>query len=136
VYALQNDGWNITVAARRIEQAQQLAASLSNSELRITDFTLSSIELSNICLIVNTTPVGMTPNVGQSPLPENMTLPPDVMIYDLIYNPRETKLVRDARSKGLHATTGLGMLIEQAALGFTLWTGLKLPIEIFYNAVE
>jgi shikimate dehydrogenase len=136
IYALQNDGWKVTVAARRVEQAQQLASSFSNYELRITDFTLSSIELSNISLIVNTTPIGMTPNVDQSPLPENATLPPQVMIYDLIYNPRETKLMRDARSQGLHATTGLGMLIEQAALGFTLWTGRKLPIEIFHNAVE
>ena len=136
VYALQNDGWKVIIAARRIEQAQQLASSFSNYELRITDFTFSSIELSNISLIVNTTPVGMTPNIDQSPLPENTALPRDLMIYDLIYNPRETKLVRDARSQGLHASTGLGMLIEQAALGFTIWTGHKLPTEIFYNAVE
>ena len=52
------------------------------------------------------------------------------MIYDLVYNPRETKLVRDARAQGLHATTGLGMLIEQAALGFELWTGHKPPLEV------
>lgn len=136
VYALQNDGWKVIIAARRIEQAQQLASSFSNYELRITDFTFSSIELSNISLIVNTTPVGMTPNIDQSPLPENTALPRDLMIYDLIYNPRETKLVRDARSQGLHASNGLGMLIEQAALGFTIWTGHKLPTEIFYNAVE
>jgi shikimate dehydrogenase len=44
--------------------------------------------------------------------------------------------VREARSQGLNATTGLGMLIEQAALGFELWTGKKLPSETFRHAVE
>jgi shikimate dehydrogenase len=58
------------------------------------------------------------------------------MIYDLVYNPRETKLVRDAHAKGLAATTGLGMLIEQAALGFELWTGHHSSSDILWNAVN
>ena len=70
-----------------------------------------------------------------SPLPENLSLPQNVIIYDLVYSPRETKLVKDARSQGLHATTGLGMLIEQAALGFKLWTGHTPPRDILYNSV-
>ena len=57
------------------------------------------------------------------------------MIYDLVYNPRETKLVRDARSQGLNATTGLGMLIEQAALAFELWTGHNPPRDILYTSL-
>ncbi len=97
---------------------------------------MQTFQLSNFQLIVNTTPIGMTPNVDQSPLPENTVLPKQTKIYDLVYNPRETKLVRDARAQGLQATTGLGMLIEQAALGFALWTGIRLPDEVFRTAVE
>ena len=134
VYALQNDGWRIAIAARRIEQAQQLASQFERTNAIELDF--KTFQLSNLELIVNTTPVGMTPNIDQSPLPENISLSPHTKIYDLVYNPRETKLVRDARSQGLNATTGLGMLIEQAALGFELWTGKKLSSEIFRNAVE
>jgi shikimate dehydrogenase len=78
----------------------------------------------------------MTPNIDQSPLPENIVLPRDVKIYDLVYNPRETKLVREARAQGLIATTGLGMLIEQAALGFQLWTGHRPPMEAMYASVD
>ena len=78
----------------------------------------------------------MIPNIDQSPLPENVSLSKNTRVYDLVYNPRETKLVRDARAQGLDATTGLGMLVEQAALGFELWTGNKLPSEVFRNAVE
>ncbi|MEP7136208.1 MAG: shikimate dehydrogenase [Chloroflexota bacterium] len=134
VYAILNDGWNVTIAARRIEQTQQLATSFTKYALRITEF--ADLQPSTFDLIVNTTPLGMTPNVTASPLPENIALSKDIMIYDLVYNPRETKLVRDARSQGLQATTGLGMLIEQAALGFELWTGRKLSSEVFRNAVE
>jgi len=133
-YALVNDRWHVTIAARRIEQAQQLAESLSNYKLQITD--LADLQLSTFDLIVNTTPLGMTPNTDQSPLPENLSLPSNTFIYDLVYNPRETKLVRDARWHGLSATTGLGMLIEQAALGFELWTGLTSPREIIRASIE
>jgi len=133
VYALLNDGWNVTLAARRIEQAQQLAQSFQNYPLPITNIT--DLPLSTFHLLVNTTPVGMTPNIDQSPLPENTVLSKDTFIYDLVYNPRETKLVRDARAQGLSAATGLGMLIEQAALAFELWTGYNPPREILYQAL-
>jgi shikimate dehydrogenase len=133
IYALLNDGWRVTLAARRIEQAQQLASSFPKFHLQITDF--SSFILYPSSLIVNTTPLGMTPNADQSPLPENLSLPSHTSIYDLVYNPRETKLVKHARSHGLHATTGLGMLIEQGALAFEKWTGRNPPRNILLNSV-
>ena len=130
------DGWQVTIAARRIEQAAQLADSFANDRLTVADLNLSNIELSNIALVVNTTPVGMTPNVDGSPWPENLPFPPHAAIYDLVYNPRETKVVRDACLQGLSATTGLGMLIEQAALAFEIWTGHKPPRETLTDAVD
>ncbi len=133
VYALVNDGWTVTLAARRMEQSQQLADSFTNYALRITDF---DFRLSTFDLIVNTTPLGMTPNIETSPLPENAILSNHTFVYDLVYNPRETKLVRDACAQGLNASTGLGMLIEQAALAFEKWTGHNPPREVLYAAVE
>ena len=133
VYALLIDGWDVTIAARRIEQAQQLTSSFSNYQLPIT--SLADLRLSTFDLLVNTTPLGMAPNVNESPLPENLSLPSNVLIYDMVYNPRETKLVRDARAQGLQATTGLGMLIEQAALSFEIWTGHNPPRDVLYASV-
>ena len=144
-YALLNDGWDVTIAARQVEQAQGLADSFVNYKSPITCGDLSNIEndqtnlhslVSSLSLIVNTTPIGMTPNTDQSPLPENLSLPRHVSIYDLVYNPPETKLVKDARAQGLRATTGLGMLIEQAALSFELWTGHRPSREIMRASVE
>jgi len=141
VYALVNDGWNVTIAARRIEQAQQLANSFTNYKLsrsilagQITNLT--DLRLLTFDLLVNTTPIGMTPNTDQSPLPKNTSLSKHTKIYDLVYNPHETKLVKDARAQGLRATTGVGMLIEQAALSFEIWTGHNPPREIMRASIQ
>lgn len=58
------------------------------------------------------------------------------VLYDLVYNPRETELVRRARSRGFHASDGLGMLIGQAALAFELWLGAAPPREPMWRAAE
>ncbi len=134
VYALLNDGWQVSIAARRVEQAQELARQFEST--KAIELNLSTFKPSNPQLIINTTPIGMTPNVDQSPLPENITLSKDTVIYDLVYNPRETKLVKDARAQGLSATTGLGMLIEQAALAFELWTGHTPSRDILRTATD
>jgi shikimate dehydrogenase len=137
VYALLNDGWNVSLVARRIEQARQLMDSFSNYQFPITICDPTNLHnlqslLSKLSLIVNTTPVGMTPNIDLSPWPENLPFPPHAVIYDLVYNPPETRLVRHARAQGLPATTGLGMLVEQAALAFEIWTGHRPPREAMF----
>lgn len=140
VYALLNDGWNVAIASRRIEQAKEISSSFPNYSSRIMNYQLPITNLTNLQsstfnLIVNTTPIGMTPNINASPLPENLSLPSNIFIYDLVYNPRETKLIKFAKQNGNHATAGLGMLIEQAALSFEIWTEKKPPREILYQTV-
>ena len=134
VYALLNDGWQVTVGARRIEQARQLALSFPQYAVRTTQY--NNLRLVAFDLLVNTTPLGTTPDVDSSPLPKDFSFPPHAVIYDLIYNPRETRLVREARAKGLTATTGLGMLIEQAALAFEIWTGQNPSRDSLFRALE
>jgi shikimate dehydrogenase len=134
VYALLNDDWKVAITARRLEQAQELASQFGS--VHALELNLQTFERSNVQLIVNTTPVGMKPDIGHSPLPEYLSLPQHVAVYDLVYNPRETKLVKNARAKGLKATTGLGMLIEQAALAFECWTGQNPARETLWNAAE
>jgi shikimate dehydrogenase len=134
VYALLNDGWDVTIAARRIEQAEQLANSFNAHNIKTTNFP--DLRPSTFDLLVNTTPIGMSPNVDGSPWPQEIPFPNAAVIYDLVYNPRETKLVKDARSQGLNATTGLGMLIEQAALAFELWTGKIPPRHTLFESIN
>lgn len=134
VSALTNDGWEVTLTARRVEQAEQIAARFEG--VNVQEWNIQTFQHSNLQLIVNTTPVGMTPHIDHSPWPENIPFPTRAAIYDLVYNPHQTKLVRDACAQGLPAATGLGMLVEQAALSFEIWTGCKPPREPLFESLN
>jgi shikimate dehydrogenase len=139
VYALAQAGRLVSVAARRLEQAQALIAGfqgLPEDSLEAIGLDLSAWEgLAQTGLIVNTTPLGMSPNSDASPWPDGLPFPRAAAVYDLVYNPRETAFLHAARRAGLPAANGLGMLVEQAALSLELWTARPAPREVMYNAV-
>lgn len=135
-YALLSKGWDLTIAARRIDQAQDLKEYFSSRFKKITALKLVSSGLANPSpsLIVNTTPVGMRSHPQGSPWPENLPFPGAAVLYDLIYNPEKTLLMADAEAAGMPARGGIGMLIEQAALSFEIWTGSKPSTKKMLNA--
>jgi shikimate dehydrogenase len=148
-HALLTAGWHVTIAARRPEMALEIKDSLSFIHQpcevigleSLPEYVLNRITLQQapsgknkspglddhrpLSLIVNTTPVGMAPDSAHSPWPKDLPFPEDAFVYDLVYNPVDTALVFAARSAGLMAASGLGMLIEQAALSFERWTGMR-----------
>lgn len=144
-FALYNNHWCLTIAARRQDQADQLAAELSAGNsggddrmlataIRWEKAALEEI-VSSLDLVVNTTPVGMHPYMDANPWPVDLPLPEQSAVYDLVYNPRETQLTRAAKNSGLPAAGGIGMLVEQAALSFEIWTGLPAPREKMRGAI-
>jgi len=86
------------------------------------------LDLASVDLVVNTSPLGMSPNVHQTPLgPECLQqLPAYALVYDLVYNPLTTQLLKDAQARGLETQDGLDMLIAQGAASFALWTCLDV----------
>jgi shikimate dehydrogenase len=150
IAALLQAGWRVTLAARRVEQAQALAAALfplAHPSASITAISLSTLFSSihkhqfsifnlHFALLVNTTPLGMHPHEQASPWHPNLPLPRGALVYDLVYNPAETMLARQARRQGLRAVTGAGMLVEQAALAFERWTGVLASREAMRAAIE
>ena len=140
VSALLSDGWQVAIAARRPEQAEALAAEVAGGKTAASVVALQLATLralsADLTLLVNTTPLGMFPQVDASPWPQGLALPPQTAVYDLVYNPRETQLVRAARAAGLPACGGLGMLLEQAALSFKIWTNISVPRAVWAAAVE
>ena len=144
VYILLKEGWEVTLAVRKADIGQG-ALLISSMKQQFIGAELSQVlmeceELSRILdqvsLIVNATPVGMYPETEKSPWPEGVKFPQVAAVYDLIYNPRETCLIRRARSAGLRTTSGIGMLVEQAALSFEIWTGYRPPREPLFAEVE
>lgn len=128
-------GARVRVMARRREQAEALQ---SLAPLEIFEWTeLGFLQAcDDVALILNSTPIGMSPNTEASPWPATVPFPPDAFVYDMIYNPVETRLIQQAREHGLRAATGLGMLVEQGALAFELWTDKPAPREVMREAAE
>jgi shikimate dehydrogenase len=87
-------------------------------------------------LLVNATPVGMWPHVEGTIWPEGVPIPAHLVVFDLVYNPLETRLLRQAREGGAHAIGGLGMLVEQGAIAFEMWTGQPAPVELMTAVCE
>jgi shikimate dehydrogenase len=136
VYALISEGAQITILNRTLSRAQALVAEftplvtgkpLMASELN--PFTLAR-HADGVQLVVNTTPIGMWPHVDASPWPAEVPFPSEAFCYDLVYNPRETRLMHQARQAGAQAAHGLGMLVYQGAEAFRYWTGIEPPADV------
>jgi shikimate dehydrogenase len=141
VHALVNQGWQGLLAARSVERAQTLINSIKldrDDMFRSIPLNARGLlpHLGDFSLVVNTTPVGMFPKVGFSPWPPALAFPEIAAIYDLVYNPPETLLVKQAHQAGLPAATGLGMLVEQARLSFEIWTGRSVSRNVMLVALE
>jgi shikimate dehydrogenase len=88
-----------------------------------------------IDVVVNTTPVGMHPNLDASPVRAEDLMPGQVA-YDIVYAPERTRLIRDAEARGLKTVGGLGMLVHQGRAAFEIWTGIKPDARSYYDAAR
>lgn len=130
VHALAESGVpEIVVANRTREKAQALVAELApetGQAVGIPDPELQPL-LERVRLLVNSTSIGLEgeefPELALEALPDGAG------VYDLIYNPRRTPLLREAEKRGLAVTNGLGMLVRQGAFSFAHWTGLQPDVE-------
>jgi shikimate dehydrogenase len=131
VYGLLAGGMNeVAVLNRTPERAHALVADLAGHVpdgvlLRGVRLTVETLVESarGADLLVNATTLGMWPRVEGSIWPEAVSLPAHLTVFDLVYNPLETRFLGQARRAGARAIDGLGMLVGQGAIAFSLWTG-------------
>ena len=105
---------------------------LTDCRIRICDFSDADLlkkELADSAILTNGTSVGMAPHEDTCPIPEDLTFPKDLIVSDIIYNPRETKLLTMAKNQGNPFFNGSYMLLYQGAEAFRLWTGKEMPVE-------
>jgi 3-dehydroquinate dehydratase/shikimate dehydrogenase len=129
-HALHQAGAVVTVTNRTPERALQLKEEIG---CRVCDWEARNSVLFD--LLVNCTPVGMTPNVDEMPLHPS-ALKPGLVVFDTIYTPETTLLVREARNRGCHVITGVDMFVRQAALQFRLFTGKEAPVDLIRNVLK
>ena len=140
-YGLAKSGARVHVLARRIAQANQLIDDLqpylptANLASRLLTQLPEITAMVHAPLIVNSTPLGMMPNIASSPWPSDLPFPNDAILYDLVYNPRYTELMRQAEASGCRAVNGLGMLVQQGANAFALWTGQAPDTAVMAEAI-
>lgn len=127
----------IIVANRTVDKAYQLVESLScPSGTLLKGIALHDVNsvLSEAHIIINTTSIGMYPQVDEMPI-DLTPVQAGTVVSDLIYNPLETKFVQEAKAKGCIGHGGLGMFINQGAYAFEYWTGKSAPTEAMKQTV-
>ncbi len=128
-FALAGAGCKVAITARRREQAASLAEQVRGEVVDRRGLVEEAFDV-----IVNTTPLGLAPDIeGCFFQPEQLNAP---LIFETIYNPLETRLVKMARRRGLQVVLGLEMFLEQAASQFKLWTGRQAPLDVMEKAAR
>jgi len=122
-HALQRAGAEIVISSRTVQRAQALAKEVDG---RALDW--EGRHTFDCHILINCTPIGMHPNVDESPIHKGY-LKPGMLVFDTVYNPESTMLVKEARARGCEVVTGVEMFIRQAALQFQLFTGKEASLE-------
>jgi len=122
-FAASDHGAEVTIYNRTLKRGKALAGDVGD---RSVAARLGDLAGADYDALVNCTPVGMTPDVDASPVPAE-ALRKGALVFDTVYTPLETRLIREARHAGCRTLTGLDMFITQAVHQFGLWTGQKAP---------
>jgi shikimate dehydrogenase len=137
-FTFANYAEELIILNRTEEKAINLAASISkNYGLKVKGLRLNeenlALELKDADILVNTTSVGMYPNIKETPIPKKL-IKPGMVVFDIVYKPLKTRLLRDAKLKGAKVVDGLAMLVYQAVKAFEIWTGLHPPVNVMFKA--
>jgi 3-dehydroquinate dehydratase/shikimate dehydrogenase len=137
VAALAAQGATVVIYNRSKEKADALAAEFNGKSGKVVSARMEKL-CDNCChVLINTTPLGMHPNVDASPLGDDTAaLRSDMLVFDTIYNPMKTKLLKQAESAGAKTVGGVEMFVRQAAGQFEAWTGRAAPVAIMREVIE
>jgi 3-dehydroquinate dehydratase/shikimate dehydrogenase len=138
VAALAHYGATVVVYNRTKDRADALAEEFNGKSGRVVSARLEKLCDSCCHIFVNTTSVGMHPNVHESPLGDRLPAftAGETLVFDTVYNPVETKLLKQAKTAGAKTINGVEMFVRQAAAQFELWTRKPAPARVMRSIVE
>ena len=131
---------SLTILNRNAEKAQKLAEDVSDSGL-ISDVDAASImeidnHVKNADILIDTTPVGMDPHIDDEAIVKAENMHEDLVVFDAVYNPNETVLLKEAIKAGAKPVYGIKMLLYQGVESFEIWTGKKAPVDVMEKALK
>lgn len=136
-FALCSLGCPVKVFNRSMDRAQKLAACFEASSNPIEVLPIEELSKSQLDIYLNTTSLGMSPNVDESPFDFGIPkLKSNTLVFDCVYNPIETRLLRQSRDLGAKTVGGIEMFLRQAARQFEAWTGTTAPISAMRNSLK
>ena len=130
---------SIVIGVRNAAKGTALAADFAaDGDVRAVSFddTAWIAACSDADLVVQTTPLGMTPHTEAMPPVDAAVINPSAVVYDLIYTPAETRFLREARARGCETINGETMLVAQGAEAFSLWTGIRPDVELMKRVLR
>ena len=128
----------LTILNRNVDKAQKLADDVLASALidDVSSDDIRNMDLDDADILINTTPVGMHPNVDDTPIASAEEMHGNLVVFDAVYNPNETVLLKEAIKAGAKPVYGIKMLLYQGAESFEIWTGKKAPIDVMEDALR
>lgn len=130
---------HINIINRSIEKGEELASLIqmkTDSSAKYLNWKNNMAIPSDTDILINATSIGFSPNVTDKPDIDYTSITPEMCVCDVIFNPAETIFLKSAAENGAKTITGLGMLVQQAALNFTLWTGVEAPVDVMEDALK
>ncbi len=137
-FTLLTHGCSLTIAGRNPEKFTTLVDDLRLKDASVQGIALLALDapfMESIDIIINTTSLGMEPHADSSPLDEGLIFQHHT-VFDIVYRPHVTALLRCAEKKGSRMVFGADMLLFQGARQFELWTGKSAPVEAMRNALR
>ena len=135
-FQLSKDGANLTIANRSIERAKSIARDVRKvGKVHVSDFKDLKDLVQDCSILINSTSVGMYPKTSETLVTSDM-MRRDLTVFDIVYNPQENILLREARKAGAKAIDGVMMLVFQGAEAFKIWTGISPPVDVMEKAVR
>lgn len=139
-YIAKYGAQSLTILNRNESKAQNLAGDVVSSDL-ISDVKSGSISeidtyLRDADILIDTTPLGMNPHIDDEPIAKSEDMHGDLVVFDAVYNPNETVLLKEAIKAGAKPVYGIKMLLYQGAESFEIWTGRKAPIDEMEKALK
>ncbi len=139
-FSIAKAGAKISIANRTISRARVLASAIEKKfRADVKSLELKRSKLAKVVkqadVLINATTVGTYPNVGRTLVTANM-MHRGLVVNDIVYNPLETRMLREAKRAGAKTVDGLGMLVHQGALAFEIWTRRRAPIKVMEAAAR
>jgi shikimate dehydrogenase len=126
---VKSRGSGLTIVNRTVSNGEKLAAALGAEFIPISELRSLPFDI-----LIQTTSVGMTPHIDQSPVPDAL-LTPGLLVMDIVYAPLKTRLLKEAEKAGCRTINGLSMFIHQAAFQFELWTQSPAPLAVMKQSL-